>query len=316
MLAVGFRFISRVHLFRRLRARPVSTTPTRVDHQAPLASLSPLATTAILRSATKYVSPWACRTSMLDCSSRLLSCPCVYVRYRTHRSLALLGLTILQLAPLRLPLVRTVLLAAMACIVQQEVLVTRYASVLGVSTSTVGVPVSSLLQTLCPTGYYCPNASLAIPCPAGTYNPTSGAVFQAQCLTCTLGNYCPAGSSANVRSLSGPHVRVDTCCTSQLCSLLSYFSTFCPPSDPHTVHTHQSGWLSRRLLLPQYDSCNSGMSCRPVRDYDRADQCTLLCCLPYRDILPRWSVDSSLSHILCVCLTTLPCPLPTPTPFT
>ena len=43
----------------------------------------------------------------------------------------------------------------------------------------------------CPQGNYCPTAtSLPVQCPAGTYNPNTGGMSVASCITCPAGYYC------------------------------------------------------------------------------------------------------------------------------
>ena len=52
---------------------------------------------------------------------------------------------------------------------------------------------------ICPEGYYCPTGTddyRSFPCPAGTFSVDQGLYSAAQCLNCTAGNFCPAGSSS------------------------------------------------------------------------------------------------------------------------
>jgi hypothetical protein len=49
---------------------------------------------------------------------------------------------------------------------------------------------------ICPAGFYCPLAvSEAIPCPAGTYGPSTGLQSSSQCTDCPAGQYCVPGQS-------------------------------------------------------------------------------------------------------------------------
>lgn len=57
------------------------------------------------------------------------------------------------------------------------------------------VKVSGICQ-LCPIGYYAEETNLqCIPCPAGTYNPITGASHISQCTPCSLGYYSPNNGS-------------------------------------------------------------------------------------------------------------------------
>jgi hypothetical protein len=63
--------------------------------------------------------------------------------------------------------------------------------------STVSVNVS-VGGALCPPGNFCPNGtSIPVPCPAGTFNPSTGAV--GPCTPCPAGFFCVAGLTSYVR---------------------------------------------------------------------------------------------------------------------
>lgn len=51
----------------------------------------------------------------------------------------------------------------------------------------------------CAPGFFCPSGTRLLdefPCPAGTYNPNTGAITNNQCLQCLAGYYCDEGSTA------------------------------------------------------------------------------------------------------------------------
>ncbi|CAM9131044.1 unnamed protein product, partial [Ectocarpus fasciculatus] len=61
----------------------------------------------------------------------------------------------------------------------------------------------------CPEGFYCPTGTddyRSFPCPAGTFSADQGLYSAAQCLNCTSGNYCPAGSSSVSSCPSGTYL--------------------------------------------------------------------------------------------------------------
>ena len=61
----------------------------------------------------------------------------------------------------------------------------------------------------CPTGTYCVSGSTsAVPCAAGTYNPTPE---QGSCLDCTQGYYCDLGSSNQTICPTGMSLCVCVC---------------------------------------------------------------------------------------------------------
>jgi hypothetical protein len=59
----------------------------------------------------------------------------------------------------------------------------------------------------CNPGFVCPASSSGpnqVPCPRGTYNPSGGGTsIAASCISCTKGNYCPLGSSAQLSCPQG-----------------------------------------------------------------------------------------------------------------
>lgn len=59
----------------------------------------------------------------------------------------------------------------------------------------------------CPIGHFCPEGTTAlssgVPCPAGTYNPATGASVIEDCLLCPNRSYCPRGSSAPLACPAG-----------------------------------------------------------------------------------------------------------------
>ncbi|GIQ81354.1 hypothetical protein KIPB_002301, partial [Kipferlia bialata] len=65
---------------------------------------------------------------------------------------------------------------------------------------------SDLSSFDCPTGYYCPEGTYSyatFPCPAGTYRDTTGAESSDECSTCTIGHYCPIGSTTATECPAG-----------------------------------------------------------------------------------------------------------------
>lgn len=57
---------------------------------------------------------------------------------------------------------------------------------------------SSGTSSTCPAGHYCPvgtPATDSYPCPAGTYSGAMGLVDASGCMACTVGSYCPQGST-------------------------------------------------------------------------------------------------------------------------
>lgn len=59
-------------------------------------------------------------------------------------------------------------------------------------------------------GHYCPirsSTATAKPCPAGTYQPVTGARARGDCLVCPLGQYCPAASTAATPCAAGTYGR-------------------------------------------------------------------------------------------------------------
>ncbi len=53
----------------------------------------------------------------------------------------------------------------------------------------------------CKAGHYCPTgswSSISVPCPAGTYRATTGAIAPADCLSCTAGYYCQEATAIPV----------------------------------------------------------------------------------------------------------------------
>ncbi|CUE73353.1 membrane-associated protein, putative [Bodo saltans] len=60
----------------------------------------------------------------------------------------------------------------------------------------------------CATGSFCPPKSWLVqqyPCASGTYQPNTGGRSQSDCLSCTVGNYCPQGSSAVIACPAGSY---------------------------------------------------------------------------------------------------------------
>ena len=63
----------------------------------------------------------------------------------------------------------------------------------------------------CPEGHFCPNGtSYPLPCPCGSYNPTTG---QSECAECPVGFYCPENSTdySTTDCLAGHYCPAGTC---------------------------------------------------------------------------------------------------------
>ena len=72
----------------------------------------------------------------------------------------------------------------------------------------------------CPAGYYCAgDVSSPVPCPAGTYQPTSTASSAFQCLGCPTGAYCLAGVSATALCSAGTYQPSQNATSSAQCQV-------------------------------------------------------------------------------------------------
>lgn len=66
----------------------------------------------------------------------------------------------------------------------------------------------SSTSAVCPAGNFCPAntpSATHYPCPAGTYSATTGLVDKSGCKNCTVGAYCPEGSTAPTSCLAGTY---------------------------------------------------------------------------------------------------------------
>ena len=63
--------------------------------------------------------------------------------------------------------------------------------------------------TTCPQGYFCPDDATGVdvcrkyPCPAGTFGGGTGLATEGACTGCSVGNWCPAGSSSQSNCPTG-----------------------------------------------------------------------------------------------------------------
>lgn len=65
----------------------------------------------------------------------------------------------------------------------------------------------------CDAGHYCPagtQSPVANPCAAGSYSPLTNLTVQSDCLPCTLGHNCPAGSSIPTACVAGTYTAVES----------------------------------------------------------------------------------------------------------
>jgi hypothetical protein len=103
---------------------------------------------------------------------------------------------------------------------------------------------------ICPVGSYCPlNSINATLCPEGTYNPTTGASSFSGCLICTPGAYCPT------KGLTSPV----KCPVGYFCPLSSTNTIPCPPN----VSCITAGLSSLPTSLPLLPGqpCTSNATC-------------------------------------------------------
>ena len=101
--------------------------------------------------------------------------------------------------------------------------------------------VQVLENSLCPAGFFCPitpmDSTAPTPCPAGTFNPSQGAVSLANCSNCTAGGYCFSGASVvtpcnlgTFRTAMGGRTQADCspCPTGFFCAPGAATATQCP----------------------------------------------------------------------------------------
>eukprot|EP00767_Chilomastix_cuspidata_P000870 gnl/Chilomastix_cuspidata/1248.p1 GENE.gnl/Chilomastix_cuspidata/1248~~gnl/Chilomastix_cuspidata/1248.p1 ORF type:complete len:6697 (-),score=752.02 gnl/Chilomastix_cuspidata/1248:22-17397(-) len=125
---------------------------------------------------------------------------------------------------------------------------------------------------ICPVGNYCPRgSSYPIPCPPGTYNPSTGSFDVSACLPCPAGKSCPQHGMSSTNDCTAGH--------------------FCPqwtifPTDfkcPEGTYTDSNSLES----MSQCTICPSGISCKAgstSADYES--------CLPGH-YCPQGSVSSN-----------------------
>lgn len=64
--------------------------------------------------------------------------------------------------------------------------------------STEQNPIGQSYGDYCTAGHYCPEGTGSpVPCPIGTYLPSTGQSMQVHCIDCALGKYCDTVGQAN-----------------------------------------------------------------------------------------------------------------------
>lgn len=76
--------------------------------------------------------------------------------------------------------------------------------------STEQNPIGQSYGDYCTAGHYCPEGTGSpVPCPIGTYLPSTGQSMLAHCIDCALGKYCDTVGQANYTGKDYPILSVD-----------------------------------------------------------------------------------------------------------
>ena len=107
----------------------------------------------------------------------------------------------------------------------------------------------------CPTKFYCPEGTdHLVECPGGTYNPTTGAKEEDDCLSCPEGYYCNVNSSVPIQC-EGGYYCPEFSASMRLCEPGFY----CPPNSPDMTSCPAGSYCEAGSS--SYTPCPSGAYC-------------------------------------------------------